>query len=285
MPGELGMHTSSVVRKLATQSGVIPNQSLKVAISTRDNGGITAESDVATAQPFELMKLPVEIRHMIFKEFLVMPNPIMFYGFGIPPCAIIKSAKEGPQTDGWPTIEDAEIIRQSSRLNIFLVSKAIYCETIPLYFGHNIFSFESGHSLWRFASTIGPDSRWQLARVQCHWVHYCVRAAKILTQCVGLRELSLELSFHSFGRVDDSNSGYRLLGMEDLLRVRGLNKLSLHTDGRCYCGSCPGQGCINMARVECPFLTQIKYVLEVLKQPLDAREAKERGGKGYLLRG
>ena len=288
------MHTSSIVKKLVTQSGVVPNQIPKTAISTKDNEDITAESDVAIGQPFELMKLPVEIRRMIFKENLVMPNPIMFYRFGvlngqqthnIPPCAMIRSAKEGTQTKCWPTIEDAEIIRQSSRLSIFLVSKAIYCETVPLYFGHNNFSFESGRSLWKFASTIGPDCRWQLARVQCYWASYCVRAAKILSQCVELRELSLEISSESLRHVDDTFFDYRLVGMEDLLRVRGVNKLSLHTDGLCYCGNDPKLRCTNAVRAECLSLTQIKYVLEVLKQPLDAGEAKERGGKGFLLQG
>lgn len=227
-----------------------------------------------------------------------MPSPIMCHSLvrfeggartRLQAYAMIKRTNENnPRTGLWQiVIKETDIIRQSSRLNLFLASKTIYCETLPLYFGHNIFSFDRGDSFDKFANAIGPESRRQLAHVQCCWSGNCARAAKTLTKCVGLRDLSLHfLWFCSFSSdfSSDLNLHGRPLGMADLLRVRGLETLNLRVLGPCYKFNCPGREYMDGVRAECPSFTATKQALEVLKQPLDAKKLKRQEAQGFLVK-
>ena len=294
MPDELNENTASLLKELAIQPEEVPNQTTGNAISAMESKETTTGPDVATFQPFELMKLPAEIRRMIFREFLVMPSRIGFHRHGMldgqvarkfPPFALVEDRPLPPFWPyEWPTIKETEIIRQSGRLKIFLVSKTIYRETVPLYFGHNIFNFDCGDSLGKFLSTIGPDCRWQLARVQCCWMGHCTRAAKILPKCVGLRELSLKITSFSLGCSGLTGPDTRLVGMEDLLRVRGLDKLSIHTFGPCHYTTCPGHQYVDGVRRECPSLTIIKNALEVLKQPHNIKKLKRQEERDFPVK-
>ena len=104
-------------------------------------------------QIFPIMDLPAEVRTMIFKELLVMPSPILSkeavyfqgkkrqgYRSKYPPFAAIEPVRYRTFTEyerkfEYIDVEKTTLVKQSSFLNLFLASKAIYREAMPIYFG------------------------------------------------------------------------------------------------------------------------------------------------------
>ncbi|KAL8791279.1 MAG: hypothetical protein Q9195_005968 [Heterodermia aff. obscurata] len=186
-------------------------------------------------QPFRLMDLPLEIRSMIFREYLVMPGPVFFGRSGwkrLEPFATDDfPERKMPCDDFTGMYPESNKILQSGLVNIFSVSKTIYRETVPLYFGCNQFDFFTLDDLERFLSKIGPEYRWQIASITVnHNGRAPARAVKRLAECVGLRRLTLHIESYSFGGNPRSPHEARLLGMKDLLRMRGLDKIVISYD-------------------------------------------------------
>ena len=130
-------------------------------------------------QSFNFMSLPPEIRTMIFKQLLVMPSPIFFHHFVFDkntkswedrnkPFATTQPAKYRTQDNfhrkSWKAVivDETSIIVQSTLLDIFRVSKAIYGEVIAIYFGCNIFDFDNLDRFERFGKKLGVDARWEV---------------------------------------------------------------------------------------------------------------------------
>ena len=252
-------------------------------------------------QPFPLMKLPVEIRRMIFEELLIMPSPIMFRNYvaidgkGVryrfPPYATILPVKEGSGLRGAEdpfNAKESEIIRQNALLNVFLASKIIYRETVPLYYGHNTFEFHEADMFKKFAVAIGPECRWQLARVNIWWTGGASgQVAKVMLDCVGLRKLTLRIfSWSIVPCTAGTPSVSRLCGMRDLLRVRGLETLQLNIAQPFYCYtlSCPDHQTFREDIAGSTSIAAMKEQLEVLKQPLDANKLKRQEAKDFPVK-
>lgn len=231
-------------------------------------------------QPFRIMDLPLEVRTMVFKEFLVMPGPILSrreaYFEGkyqtIPPFAKLPWFKF--EQRGWwgsgscEEINESSIIRQSDLLNIFSASKTIYRETVPLYFGCNTFEFRQLDDFEKFVTKIGAEYRWQLARVSIHRYRgrAPARAVKHLVTCVGLRELTLNMDGYSiatFSNVPPYN--FNLYGMKDLLRIRGLTNLQV----------------ISQEADHEKAIGAFKKQLEVVKQPHHPKNLKRQENKDF----
>ena len=166
------------------------------------------------------MKLPTEIRLMIFKEYLVMGGSIMFIRFAYLKCRDTPLKIDYRQypppfvVEGETKCKDAsviyegqqEMIPQRGYLDIFRVSKAVYRETMPIYFGLNTFCFENLNFFECFVGQLKADSRWQLARVSL--VYYGIapaRAIKTILSCVGLRELTIDIQASSIAPTRNSD--------------------------------------------------------------------------------
>ena len=163
------------------------------------------DAHTARVQPFRLMDLPLELRTMIFKELLVMPGPILFktslsfnspsgetYRFVRDPEPFVNVGSEAVR--GQHVFKESEIAPQKDSLRIFSVSKAIYRETVPIYFGCNMFDFDDLGTFERFITKLEAEFRWQLARVTITYTGIApARAVKHLVGCVGLRELTLHI--------------------------------------------------------------------------------------------
>lgn len=259
----------------------------------------TIGSGAVPGQSFPLMKLPVEVRRMIFEELLIMPSSIMFRSYveiegkgmryWFTPYATTNTIKKEGTIEEHPArIKESEIIKQSGILNVFLASKTIYRETVPLYYGHNVFEFHGANLFAKFATAIGPECRWQLARVNIGWNGSAfARAAKVMLECVGLRELTLRIYSWSLAPCpSDAPDECRLNGMRDLLRVRGLNMLKLDIKQPLYCYK-PGCHC-HPDDTKCiagsQSIAAMKERLEVMKQPLDVKKLRRQEAKDFPVK-
>lgn len=240
-------------------------------------------------QPFRLMDLPLEVRTMIFKELLVMPGPVLFKRFVVAegnellsrasPLAMVN---QRPSEDGqYPShkFRESNIIWQKSLVKIFLASKAIYRETVPLYFRNNVFNFDKLDFFESFVTRIGSECRRQLARLKLEFYgNASARAIKRLVDCVGLRELKLTI-YSSSAAYHDRNASYApvLYGMKDLLKVRGLTKLEFNFSY--YYGPTwyPGH---DLEKAKAAVIEQ----LQVLKQPHDLKRLKRQENKDFPAR-
>lgn len=176
---------------------------------------------------------------MILKHYLLMRSPVLFNDIVAPNRGITGNPNPGvirasfafrageSLPNRWPrlsVIQESTIIRQSAFLNVFLVSRTIYNEAMPTYFGENVFIFHSTDNFARFITSIGANSRWQLGRAKIHWKGTgSAKAARLLGECFGLRHLTIQLPERNWVTCN-SQAPYeaRLSGMKDLLRVRGL---------------------------------------------------------------
>lgn len=269
------------------------NTNVSDTTTPKDTKGVSTEEPAkVTDQAFRLMDLPLEVRIMIFKELLVMPGPVMFRRYvkaerdeaDLPaiPIPIINPQPFAGGQISYLKIDTSKVILQEPLLRVFLASKTIYRETVPIYFGINVFSFETLQFFEDFVSKLGPECRWQLARLKIRYFGKApARAIKRLLDCVGLRELELELFSYSADSYEDIAPYAPLLyGVKDLLRVRGLRKLEL--DFSCY-DHLPYfryKEDFDPEKVKAAVIEQ----LQVLKQPQDPKKLKRLENKDFPAR-
>ena len=254
-----------------------------VATAGRNEVALTSDRPKVPDQPFRLMDLPLELRSMIFRQFLVMPGPVLFSRLAYKQMApFARSGSVRVEDLRRRTYEDEEyiesaMIRQSSLLNIFSASKTIYRETVPLYFGCNEFDFYSLDYMDQFLGKIGAEYRWQIASITVDYDGKApAKAVKRLTECVGLRRLTLNITTHSFGRIDPRTPNEaRLVGMNDLLRIRGLDRIDLKTVGGKYV-----YFTTKLFLVE-SLADSLREHLEVLKLPRDPKQLKRQERKDF----
>ena len=255
------------------------------ATAGRSEVALTSDRPKVPDQPFRLMDLPLELRSMIFRQFLVMPGPVLFrcmaykqmVPFARAESVGVEDLRRWTYEESLGSFVESEIIRQSSLLNIFSASKTIYRETVPLYFGCNEFDFKSLDYMEQFLSKVGAECRWQIASITINYKGKApAKAVKRLTECVGLRRLTLHINTHSFGRVDPRTPNeVRLIGMSDLLRIRGLDRIDI----------------VNHAGKYTYFTTKLfttedlvdglREHLEVLKLPRDPKQLKRQERKDF----
>lgn len=238
--------------------------------------------EVPDQQPFRLMDLPLELRTMIFKHFLVMPGPVLFRSTGwkqLAPFAELGSVGSAanhrrPYND-LMGLDESSKIRQGGLLNLFSASKTIFRETVPLYFGCNQFDFQTLDCMKNFISKVGAEYRWQITSITVGYFGRApVKAIKRLNECVGLRELTLYNDCFSLAPFySDKLPEVSLAGMRDLLRIRGLDKIDVVMDDQeWFFGYTPPPGSI---------IDGLKKQLEVLTKPRDPRQLTRQEKKDF----
>ncbi|KAL8959580.1 MAG: hypothetical protein Q9193_003585 [Seirophora villosa] len=147
--------------------------------------------------PFPFMKLPSEIRVMIYKEVLVAPSEVAVH-----------------YRSWWilhTTIEDhagdEEFHSPALTCRIFRVSKTIYAEAMPIYFGCNTFAFVSLDIL-SVLNKLKPDFRRSIRSLSINF--WGLTPAKTI-RCWKNEFLPL-LKAH---------------GVNDLLKLRGIEELKV----------------------------------------------------------
>lgn len=172
---------------------------------------------------------------MVLETYLAMPQPIPFAS---KTKAIAKFAYDPLDSGGR---EDFNVwARRISKQRIgqlSLISKVMYAEAIPAFFGINTFSFNSTNVFVSFASRLCPKYRWHVRKISICWVDTAkVDAAKALRTFVGLRELKLDqVGLYRFksGKKQVDTSGMvvqakpKAYAQKELLCLRGLTKVEI----------------------------------------------------------
>ncbi|KAL8698782.1 MAG: hypothetical protein Q9224_001694 [Gallowayella concinna] len=173
-------------------------------------------------EPFSFMKLPLELRHMVYREALVMPWPLLVsphpWNWQMCPhrCSI-KPVEGGRRRDYCP----------SATCQILQVSKTLYAEAMPVFYGENTFKLGNLESLCFFLTKLKPVNRRSIKSLMVTYDTYCpAKSMKLLQGCVSLRRLSLEFTWGAlyYGGLPWS----RIHGVRDLLKIRGIRSLTVH---------------------------------------------------------
>ncbi|KAL9588650.1 MAG: hypothetical protein Q9203_002544 [Teloschistes exilis] len=163
--------------------------------------------EAAPEVPFPFMKLPMEIRSMIYQDVLQQAEDIRVEGF-----LSRLSCDHAVAT----------------HCRIFLVSKAFYQEAMPIYFGCNTFDFVCTAVLHYVVRNLSVVYRRQFRSIKISWDRYdCSGAAKFLQGCVSLRRLNIQFqgSLFRWCLIPDQIKPW---GVGELLKVRGIIDLELN---------------------------------------------------------
>lgn len=142
-------------------------------------------ADIAAGFPF--LKLPLELRNMVYRELLIMPGTL----------EIIKPWSSDPVVLLVNRIQVASIAiaNQCAVFMVLRVSKQISREAIPIYFGCNKFVAMDTDMLAQLLCHIGPEACNAIREISIQYKlgkHAC-KAFKLLAQCGGLRKLHFRM--------------------------------------------------------------------------------------------
>ncbi|KAL8714988.1 MAG: hypothetical protein Q9225_006449 [Loekoesia sp. 1 TL-2023] len=217
-------------------------------------------------KPFPFMKLPPELRLMVFKEVLIEPSDI---GFHYDQWAKLLIATIDDEHD-----DGGVYYHPAATCSLFGVSKDFYKEAMPVYFGCNTFFFSSLDALM-VLSNLKVEYRRSIKSLRvCFWGLSPAKSARLLRGCTGLRQLSLRM-----GNRRVRYSGMPFLprlnwdGVNDLLKVRGITDLKVTP----FDYKCKGQFPDQFVKGWEPFVER----LQILKQPYSAAELRRQDMKDY----
>lgn len=157
------------------------------------------------------MRLPADLRNMIYKEALVIPKPGIIH---------LDFDKGSPRWGGKPTVifnggwEDrrADV---NPACHLFSTCYTIYAEAAIFYYGLNRFSLFNLDLLDIWLRSMRPEFRRLIGRIAVYYAGQAPKKAlKSLAECVGLKELLLHTSCPM---------------VKHLLKLRGLKKVTLDT--------------------------------------------------------
>ncbi|KAL8798508.1 MAG: hypothetical protein Q9200_007758 [Gallowayella weberi] len=171
---------------------------------------------------FPLMKLPRELRDIAYtfhsQQFVRHPTNCWCDHYG---CRWRRSVLVVDKRDAAPE-------------NLWLVSKQLYNEAMPIYFNTHQFCFSNLGTLSTFIATSGPLARQHIANLCFYWeasdsistfnVHQTFR---LLSECPNLKRLTLNIPPSHL-----IPSQYRSLpGQRTALRIRGLKDIVVKISG------------------------------------------------------
>ena len=227
--------------------------------------------------PFPFMKLPLELRTMIYrihfaqpaephhlKSVDLMPSLCLFDDPPLRPCPFRMVNGGVPVRVLWT------------------LSKDIYHEAMPLYFKNTEFTFNSLESLAQFLDKIGPYHRqhvssvnlnitafdFSMARDNClsdDQTYAGLQAVKLLRSCPALRRMKFSLP-PTVSHMAETSELFRAV-----LKIRGLDFVDVYRSR-----SWPGPGAADLIQVQ----EHNEQALQVLKRPYRAAAIKKREERG-----
>lgn len=148
---------------------------------------------------FRFMDLPAEIRVMVYEELLQFPpSGVLISPMGRLVRATALSKEFGAPLDleRWSTIDahTSSVFRDyslSRRLHIFLVSKQILKETMPVFFGINNFVFPHMEQMQHFL-TLTPSHRLEhIQHISFNWPKRWLPTGKVMNECAKIMKKSM----------------------------------------------------------------------------------------------
>lgn len=214
-----------------------------------------------TAFPF--MKLPPEVRNLIYEELIIVFLPF-----------VITVIRLNPRILGMETLDPGESMSPMSRPHpifaLFRVSKQTRQEAISVYFGGNRFNAADSDELARFLGQIGPEARNAIREVSIRYRtgKSAGKAFKLLAGCGSLRKLHFTID--STAVAYGPGNFIPLLkrpGIPTLLKVRGIEELNAEV-------KLQGHG---LAHSDEPLENDKEgflHALQILKEPRHVRKKK-----------
>ncbi|KAI4169669.1 MAG: hypothetical protein LQ346_008945 [Caloplaca aetnensis] len=171
------------------------------------------------AGPFPFMKLPAELRIMVYKYHFNDHT----YRMGQCSCHNKKECAER-HTGRHLTYRHTRGVRP----DLLRVSKAMYHEVMPLFFSNRLFSFEKIEDLGGFLAQIGPYNRQYITRIEFEYekngatnIFDIHEAFRLLGECPNLSQLCIYIGAHHLWR----KSAFP--GLATLRKIRGIEDLKL----------------------------------------------------------
>ncbi|KAL8650467.1 MAG: hypothetical protein Q9210_003808 [Variospora velana] len=237
------------------------SQWVKREVPEVPKGATSLGPESLPVKPFPFMKLPPEIRVMVYKEVLVAPSEVAVH-----------------YRVWWilhTTIEDRagddEYHSPALTCRIFRASKTLYAEAMPIYFGCNTFSFASLDVL-SLLDKLKPDYRRNIRSMSINfWGYTPAKSVKLLQGCISLRRLVLRVGYRTI-RCWKNESFLPLLksqGVNDLLKLRGIEELKVENANH--------SAMQDIIKGWTPFVEG----LQVLKQPRKAITLRRQDKKDY----
>lgn len=208
------------------------------------------ETAEKTIKSFPFMKLPSELRIMVYKQLLIWQER-----------KLVFSLRSLPR---WAKA-------------LVLVSKQIRQEAIAIIFGRISIDAFGFQMLADFLYRIGPDCCNAIKEVT---IRYWPReddnkAFKLLAKCASLRKLNINIEGSRLFDITPNPFGKRS-GVQDLLKIRGIEMLNVAIK---HCGWCIQYDPKDMARDRHTFMEAI----QILKQPRGFDELKRLPVSGLRI--
>ncbi|KAI4216450.1 MAG: hypothetical protein LQ349_009101 [Xanthoria aureola] len=185
------------------------------------------DREAKTAQGFPFMKLPPEVRNMIYKEVLEDTSIINLIALG--------DTKKVREVRGKPVLlrYDPEMPPvtpysqgQFDPLLLLRASKAIHDEAYPVYYGRNTFFCRGLAALRGFLGRLKREYRRSIRSLGFDmWGDPAAKSIRLLQGCVSLQDLHIDC--RGVRLWDNLRSDSVLPGYNELLKLRGIRSLQI----------------------------------------------------------
>lgn len=239
---------------------------------------VQAETQSLPVVPFPLMKLPLELRILVYKMHFSQPaEPHRPLGPQQELPAMCYQDKLPFGRCPFRTFNGGIPVRQ-----LWTLSKDLYHEAMPIYFQTTEFKFSSFGGLGRFLSMIGPYHRQHVTRVILNTCLFDssvdsedfltavgkntgLKALKLLRGCEALRHMKI-IMLPSQNHMAETSELFRAI-----LKIRNLRSLDVYDYWSRW---------DLYAHLFLEFHEYNKQALQVLKRPRRAADVEEREKKG-----
>ena len=193
---------------------------------------VSPDVEESATEPFPFMKLPPEVRQMVYREHLIQGGPIHVTSM-YPTSKTSVSVHLGCGIH--KPSHDQHVSFDASVLALLSVSKALNTESVALFYRHNDFHFEHLNHLQSVIDCIAVEARRSLYSI-CFRYHGTApaQAMRALKECIGLRCLTIEFDRYSLGHIPYNAKTFmnpfklgKLHGLQGLLKIRGIKELDV----------------------------------------------------------
>ncbi|KAI4108630.1 MAG: hypothetical protein LQ339_002146 [Xanthoria mediterranea] len=235
--------------------------------STMASGRAATMAMAGEPAPFPFMKLPPELRVMVYNYHFFQP---VEHATSL--ClATVHPSDLAECKPGGPICRFASVNNRVHMGNLWVTSKEIYHEAMPIFFSTHYFQFASLETLGHFLSTIPHYHRQHITKLRFDYLKTSKtksfdiqQTLRLLSECPNLVELAIGFSADNLFRSD------RHIGPKTLLQVRGIESVEIIFIG------------LNTHVVDLPerFATRFSERISVLKEPYSPAETKRREARG-----
>lgn len=234
-------------------------------LAGHSTSALTNMDNLTTGFPF--LKLPLELRNMIYKELVIEFLRVNITVISRRP-RILGLRKCEPGYSMSPTSQPHPIFV------FFLVSKQTRQEAISVYYGGNRFNAKDSDILAGYLQRIGPDACNAIREISIRYEtgKNAAKAFKLLAQCGSLRKLHFTIDwivFKSPKHLARFVPWLKRPGIPSLLKVRGIEELNVEVRFGRRSWTRSGEAFDSDKE-------RLMQALQILKEPRDVQKKKKR---------